>query len=410
MPPVPGDFACFEVTDLSKDDRFSSLPFVTGSPYFKYYAGTPLTTKKGINIGSLFILDNKVRKSLNSEQRRFLGTVAQTIMAHLETLREALKRKNGIRMSRGLNAFVEGKSSLTVHARYRSVSSTDYDQTSEHQKRFGTRQDSKSYRNTKALSLDHNPDPELVSDGDMRDIKLRASNSSDSDVVSSVDSDHTRLDSSISDTFHKLSISRGSPTTAIEHTFVRASCLLRQSLGLEDNGGVLFLDGTVGFQGQTSSKMAQNLSVPLKANFPEAGYPKLQSMSNHNDAEGHQRHIYNTLREDGPQRGREVSADILAYSTTDVPRGTCDKSTVVDSFRPLAESTLHSLLKRYPRGKLWLFDEDGAVTSSSDDVKLTSAASRRPLDNFELRRAEAATIQAHFPGGKIYASETRNTH
>ncbi len=101
---------CFTVNDLSKDERFSSLPFVTGYPYFKFYVGAPLTTKKGINIGSLFILDDKARPHLTEDQEEFLGSIAQIVMKHFETTSEAEERRKVMRMSMGLSSFVEGRS------------------------------------------------------------------------------------------------------------------------------------------------------------------------------------------------------------------------------------------------------------------------------------------------------------
>ena len=61
--PTPTAPAYFEVLDLTEDERFNTLPFVTGPPHFRYYCGVPLRTKKGISIGSLFALDDKVRDS-----------------------------------------------------------------------------------------------------------------------------------------------------------------------------------------------------------------------------------------------------------------------------------------------------------------------------------------------------------
>lgn len=112
LPPSLGRHLCFTVQDLSKDERFNQLPFVTGPPYFKFYAGTPLTTKKGINIGSLFIIDDVVRDSLTADQEQFLGTIAQTIMMYMEKTAEAEERKKVMRLSLGMNAFVEGRSRL----------------------------------------------------------------------------------------------------------------------------------------------------------------------------------------------------------------------------------------------------------------------------------------------------------
>lgn len=42
----------------------------------------------------------------------FLGVMDKIVMRHLETNREANERRRGIKMSRGLSAFVEGKTHL----------------------------------------------------------------------------------------------------------------------------------------------------------------------------------------------------------------------------------------------------------------------------------------------------------
>ena len=108
-------YAMFTVTNLQDDPRFANLPFVCGPPYFKFYAGTPLTTKRGINIGSLFVLDDHARPALSPDQVDFLGTMATVVMKHMEVTAEAEERKKVLRLSTGMNAFVEGRSRLAPH-------------------------------------------------------------------------------------------------------------------------------------------------------------------------------------------------------------------------------------------------------------------------------------------------------
>ena len=110
LPPSLGSHpSLFTVQDLSQDPRFNELPFVSGPPNFRFYAGTPLTTKRGINIGSVFIIDDVVREPLNIDQEKFLGTIAQTIIGHMALASEAEERKKVMRLSLGMNAFVERK-------------------------------------------------------------------------------------------------------------------------------------------------------------------------------------------------------------------------------------------------------------------------------------------------------------
>lgn len=64
-------YPCFIINDLSKDNRFAHLPIVDGSlASYKFYAGTPIATSRGINIGSFFLFDDRVRDGLPMNQRK----------------------------------------------------------------------------------------------------------------------------------------------------------------------------------------------------------------------------------------------------------------------------------------------------------------------------------------------------
>lgn len=72
-----------EVEDLTQDKRFADNPFVTQSPNIRFYAGVPLATEDGINIGSLCVLDNKPRQ-LTDEQKNSLKSLSNIIMTLME--------------------------------------------------------------------------------------------------------------------------------------------------------------------------------------------------------------------------------------------------------------------------------------------------------------------------------------
>ncbi|KAG0652017.1 Hybrid signal transduction histidine kinase B [Hyphodiscus hymeniophilus] len=118
-------FPCFIVNDLLKDDRFASLPVVDGSvAAYRFYAGTPITTRHGVNIGSLFMFDDMSRAGLNLKQKKHLHETAAKVMRHLETKREAAERRRVAMMSQGISKFLEGTAdavpsepSITEHER-----------------------------------------------------------------------------------------------------------------------------------------------------------------------------------------------------------------------------------------------------------------------------------------------------
>ncbi|KAL5409698.1 hypothetical protein PMIN03_005827 [Paraphaeosphaeria minitans] len=106
-PPQSGGPACFEVLDLGKDDRFNNLDFVTGAPHFKNYAGVPLRTRKGINIGSIFVIDSRIRPALDTAERHFLGVVADNVVRHLEMLKDRQDCERGLNMSACISAYID---------------------------------------------------------------------------------------------------------------------------------------------------------------------------------------------------------------------------------------------------------------------------------------------------------------
>jgi len=72
------------INNLAEDTRFCDRPYVKGGPEARFYAGVPITTPKGINIGALCVLDDKPRDGLQPGQVDFLRNMASTVMSHLE--------------------------------------------------------------------------------------------------------------------------------------------------------------------------------------------------------------------------------------------------------------------------------------------------------------------------------------
>lgn len=65
----------FIIKDTLKDDRFVDNPFVTGDPHIRFYAGYPIKSKKGNNLGALCIIDTQPR-NFTMEQLNCLKDMA----------------------------------------------------------------------------------------------------------------------------------------------------------------------------------------------------------------------------------------------------------------------------------------------------------------------------------------------
>ena len=76
------------VPDARADERFRSNPLVFADPHIRFYAGAPLQTTEGHNLGTLCVIDREPR-DLGPEQRELLHRLAQLAMRELELRRLA---------------------------------------------------------------------------------------------------------------------------------------------------------------------------------------------------------------------------------------------------------------------------------------------------------------------------------
>ena len=87
-PPSLCDYAIREgraliVPDTLLDWRFASNPFVVGEPHIRFYAGVPLRTPDGHNIGTLCAMDTRAR-TFPADQEEALTDLSRIVMSELE--------------------------------------------------------------------------------------------------------------------------------------------------------------------------------------------------------------------------------------------------------------------------------------------------------------------------------------
>ncbi len=69
--------------DVARDGHFNAFPLVSGDTHIRFYAGIPLTTPNGFNIGTLSVMDREPRDILPS-QTELLEDLARTTVDALE--------------------------------------------------------------------------------------------------------------------------------------------------------------------------------------------------------------------------------------------------------------------------------------------------------------------------------------
>lgn len=72
-----------EINDTFLNERLKDDPNVTGGFKVRFYAGIPLTTPDGFNIGTICAIDHVV-KELNDDQRNALTIIAKHVITQLE--------------------------------------------------------------------------------------------------------------------------------------------------------------------------------------------------------------------------------------------------------------------------------------------------------------------------------------
>jgi GAF domain-containing protein len=64
------------ILDTHRDWRFAKNPLTVGPPHIRFYAGAPLRTQDGFNIGTLAVIDDQPRGEFSPRQRHTLKEFA----------------------------------------------------------------------------------------------------------------------------------------------------------------------------------------------------------------------------------------------------------------------------------------------------------------------------------------------
>ncbi|KAK5269050.1 hypothetical protein LTR99_009391 [Exophiala xenobiotica] len=349
----------FVIPDLTQSD-FSQMGIVTGPPYYRFYAGVPITTREGINIGSLAVMDTSPRPNgLTKSEANFLATSVRQIMQYLEINRQAIEGQRCRRMAEGLEAFIAGKRCIqpqshlldkSIKRRSKLLNGTEpsaTDGTKGHHAYHGGSQ-LQAERSYSIDSIEHE--------------------ASTSEQSSDSDEGWTKADDDVESRSHTK-------------TFGRAANILRQCFGdLGEDGAVTFVSIRTR-SGKTPISMQRRRSVPF--------VPASNTANPMSQVDGE--------AGDGEASLTESQSSFIAYSTESEPymgeKGLEQKAQDID------DEMLQNLMKRYPGGRLWSIDVNTSSSSEDDrampppPIRLRKRSRRKQMEMDVLRRAFPSALQ-----------------
>ncbi len=93
------------VPDATKDERFAKNDLVTGDPRIRFYAGAPLTTREGHNLGTICVIDQTTR-DLEKEQLEALQRLSRQVVNLMEYRRVTSMLANSLMTIKTLKEFI----------------------------------------------------------------------------------------------------------------------------------------------------------------------------------------------------------------------------------------------------------------------------------------------------------------
>jgi signal transduction histidine kinase len=361
----------FVVPDLTLDDTFKDHLDVVEFPNLRFLASSPIISPKGIVIGAYTILDDKPHDPLEISLQRFLVDISITVMNYLDTTRSQGQHLRSERMIVGLGSFLEGKGSL----RNSWLVDSDNCQTT---LTYNNHAEGRVNLNQQQMQVsqsiaDTMLQPPTTGHMPFRPYNLHIPRSKLPQASCARDdlSDGTKTSRPHAKAQTRLkrapqaAIANGkgrlgqqSPkdgyTAKIQDTFSRASNLIRESIEVE---AVVFFSAN--FRSQES--LVNNAKSDTEGSSSET----CSSGEDDSTSRGLQQTdpFYDELAQNGGKSTLNP-CEILGFATSNT--SSINHQVTEDNKIALSESFLAGLLHRYPRGKIFNFGVDGAI--SSDDT------------------------------------------
>ncbi|KAJ3533059.1 hypothetical protein NM208_g8154 [Fusarium decemcellulare] len=358
------------IPDLPSDPRLSRTQHVLSGCPARFYAGVPIRSPTGVDIGVYCVVDPHPRSAedWSADDTQVLRSISHSIMEYLQSKSVSDAYRRSVRMTRGIGSFVEQES--TMSGWRCGASSTAFRDESSREGALNSEQ--QALQQFRDLSLQKTVPVHLP----MQPSTIGSTN------ATSEESGGPSLTTTTSPSVSSPETDDNIREKALSKIFSRAANLIREGIEIE---GVLFLDAN--FETSAADLILQdNDWQPSPASSP-SGDEAFSGVSG---------------QPENPCCG------ILGFSTSTSSSINLDPGSKLHAGMPM--KLLAALLRRYPTGKIFNFDDDGTLLSggSSEDDMMPSAggiaaagdsSSKRPWS----RASEGASITRILPGARSVA-------
>ncbi|RSL48696.1 hypothetical protein CEP54_012793 [Fusarium duplospermum] len=379
------------VPDVAEHAIFRKKAYCQGWPQYRFYAGVPIQSRRGISIGVFSVFDEKPRPGLDDASIQLLQDISRAILGHLEVRRSGDGRRPAERMVRGLGSYVEGKATMSG---WQDSSSQAFDTNpaTEEGSLNAEQQDLQRHQGDLApITTINFTEPE------------RSNPPAEFFVLSSPNETSASTKIGLGGDPRPIPVGDQPRQVQLRRIFSKAANILRESIEVE---GVLFLDASIAsFAGLVGSgNLPRHLAVKRRPSSSSSSSTYSESFNVSPGSFGN------------PDIA-PPTCSVLGFSTS-MSSSINDEDPTARS-QSLPERHLQRLIRRYPKGKIFNFDQHGVMSSSGrsgEDVGPASApgsgydkeasdqdkSPRRPRDLFS-RKNEGKAIADLFPGARSVA-------
>ena len=338
------------ISDLTQHPHWHSHEFVSQNPELRFYAGVPIRSPKGIDIGVLCVMDNTPRDTLEEDSMKFMCDLSGIILEHLESKRSGSTARRCIRMVRGLGSFVEGYASSfgwleSDASAFSAKEGAEGDLNAIQQQR---QRDTAKQANAASVR-NHVRQKPPTGTRKIANAEKNASNEiehTDNDNQASKAPSQPNTEWSKITEREKTNDNDEDPfLTQVKDIFSKAANIVRESIEVE---GVLFLDASV--------RSFAGLRPHIGNKHRDAGYADSFPDSSSTDEDAKTPDEQNTPGD---------ICGVFGFSTT--LSSSIDTESVDQYQINIPERLLKTLSRRYQSGKIFNFNSDGSLVPSHAD-------------------------------------------